>query len=107
MLAMLLLSTAALALTASTRATALLGDDAALVAHAQSLASERLELDRARPGCAASPIAPRNLPRIAAITQLSAAPGMERTRLLASLSLSPLASTAPVTLSLSGAKACE
>lgn len=107
MLATLLLSAAALALTTSTRATALLGDDAALVARAQSLASERLELDRARPSCAAPAGSPRNLPRIVATTQRSAAPGVERTRLLASLTLSPFASSAPVTLSLSSAKECE
>lgn len=107
MLAMLLLTTAALALATSTRATALLGDDAALVARAQSLASERLELQRAQPGCAVLAIAPRNVPRIAAVAQRTAAPGMERTRLIAWLSLSPFASTAPVTLSLSGARMCE
>lgn len=107
MLAMLLLSAAAIALTTSTRATALLGDDAALVARAQSLASEHLELERARPDCAAPSPAPRNVPRIVALMQHSAAPGFRRTRVQASLTLSPFARTAPVALSLSGARECE
>ncbi len=104
---MLLLSAAAIALTTSTRATALLGDDAALVARAQSLAAERLELERAQTDCAAPASAPRNQPRIAAVAQRSAALGLERTRLVESLSLSPFAGSAPVVLSLSGARACE
>ncbi len=104
---MLLLSAAALAFSTSTRASALLGDDAALVAHAQALATEQLEGERAHRNCAASPTPPRNVPRIVALTQSTGSPGVERTRLAATLALSPFAAHASAVLSLSGARPCE
>lgn len=105
---MVLLSAAAIAVAAGTRATALLADDATLVSRAVSLANESAELAKLSGDCSSAPVLLRLTPRVASTVTSGAPSAAYRTEhYTASLTLSPFARATSATLTLSSARGCE
>lgn len=104
---MLLLSAATLAITTSTRASAMLADDATLVARAQAIGSESLELARILSACAAPVPAVRAVPRVTATLLPTVGAGVVVSLFSATLTLSPFAGRTDPLLSLGTARRCE
>ena len=103
---MLLLSAAALAMMAGTRATSLLTDDASLVSRAQSLgaaAAERAHATDCSPDIREATTA---LPRVELDELRSGDRRLQRVQVSAWLHFSPLARSAPAALGLSSARLC-
>jgi len=108
---MVLLSAAGAALMAGTRATALLADDALLVARAHSLSSSAGERTQYAPCAAGGATQGRDLPRVHVAATSLAEGGVRGTRVTATLLLSPFAygassRTPSSNLSLSSARVC-
>lgn len=105
---MVLLSAAAIAVATSTRATALLADDATLVSRAVSLANESAELAKVSRDCASVPVALRPTPRVVATVTPGAPSATYHTEhYSAALTLSPFARATTATLTLSSGRGCE
>lgn len=107
LVAMLLLSAGALAISAGTRASVLLGDDATLVSRAQAQASESAELGRLPRACGALAAPPRALPRLSSAVTATLGAGMARERFFANLTLSPFSGAPVGVLTLSSGRPCE
>ena len=107
LVAMLLLASGALALAAGTRATALLADDAILVARAQALSTTSAERTWLTPCFARDGPSTTTLPRVQLITTARSDSGLRVAQLVAKLSFTPFARITPATLTASSARACR
>lgn len=91
---------------ASTRATALLADDAILVTRAHALSAAAAEHAHMA-GCTATDRAVTTaLPRVKVEAIITPAGRLQRVQIAASMRFSPLARAAPAELSLSSARLC-
>jgi hypothetical protein len=90
---------------ASTRATALLADDATLVSRALALSAAAAERTHAMPCSADGRDATTTLPRVRVHERVSGGP-VQRVVVSASLRFSPLARSAPTLLALSSGRPC-
>lgn len=104
---MLLLTSGALALAAGTRATALLADDAILVARAQALSTTSAERTWLTPCFARDGPTTTTLPRVQLITTARSDSGLRVAQLVAKLSFAPFARVTPATLTASSARTCR
>ena len=105
-MSIVLLSAAALAMIAGTRATALLTDDATLVARAHALGAASAERVHGAPCSIDDREATTTLPRVRLDEMLHAGSRLQRVQVAASLHFSPLARSTPAALGLSSARLC-